>query len=266
MARTTESAGHDGLLERRVSVIRLSPPYRRRAHLGDRAFARPVDLELPEGTLLFVKLASLEDHRAILARATKTLRTRWPTASLILELDGVDLGAVRAARFVGRLPIRAIADAREPVDRLRPVLTRPDWLGADVVAVLCSGDWSFTPFSAHVTRGVVDRALEFPRTDDLLDAVQDRTTRSARRRFRKEGLPSPGAWHQLGRGLRFAFRLQAEPGTPLLDLGLELGYADHSGLTRQLRRTFGIAPARIRNRLGWEWLLNRWSSVEDDAA
>ena len=57
---------------------------------------------------------------------------------------------------------------------------------------------------------------------------------------------------------RAALRMQAEPAAPLLALAVECGYSDHSSLSRQCLRLFGVRPGRIRGMLGWEWLMDRW--------
>jgi AraC-like DNA-binding protein len=45
---------------------------------------------------------------------------------------------------------------------------------------------------------------------------------------------------------------------PLLTVAVEGGYSDHSSLSRQSLRLFGVRPGAIRPTLGWEWLLDRW--------
>jgi hypothetical protein len=39
---------------------------------------------------------------------------------------------------------------------------------------------------------------------------------------------------------------------------MRLGYSDHSALSHQLRRLFGMRTEVIRRNLGWEWLLDAW--------
>ena len=58
--------------------------------------------------------------------------------------------------------------------------------------------------------------------------------------------------------LRAALRLQAHAGASLMVLAVECGYSDHSSLSRQCLRLFGVRPGAIRGTLGWEWLLDRW--------
>jgi AraC-like DNA-binding protein len=62
----------------------------------------------------------------------------------------------------------------------------------------------------------------------------------------------------MARALNHALRIQARPEARLTLLAMEAGYSDHSGLTRQLIRMFGVTPVGIRGTLGWEWLADRW--------
>jgi hypothetical protein len=55
-----------------------------------------------------------------------------------------------------------------------------------------------------------------------------------------------------------ALWLQRTPSTPLLAVAMRLGYCDHSALSHQLRRLFGMRTGIIRRSLGWEWLLDAW--------
>ena len=57
---------------------------------------------------------------------------------------------------------------------------------------------------------------------------------------------------------RASLRLQADQRVPLLTVAVECGYSDHSSLSRQCLRLFGVRPGAIRPTLGWEWLLDRW--------
>jgi AraC-like DNA-binding protein len=47
---------------------------------------------------------------------------------------------------------------------------------------------------------------------------------------------------------------------------MELGYSDHSALSHQLRRLFGMSASQVRGLLGWEWLLDRWLASNAGAA
>jgi len=82
--------------------------------------------------------------------------------------------------------------------------------------------------------------------------------RTVRTWFRRAGVPGPGKWLAVAHAVRAALRLQAEDGAPLLTLAVECGYSDHSSLSRQSLRLFGVRPGAIRRTLGWEWLLDRW--------
>lgn len=65
---------------------------------------------------------------------------------------------------------------------------------------------------------------------------------------RASGLTLHAYRHQLR--LRSALEPLERPDTDLLALALDLGYSGHSHFTAAFRRQFGIAPSRLRGRLG----------------
>lgn len=69
-------------------------------------------------------------------------------------------------------------------------------------------------------------------------------TVTVRWRCNKKGLPSPRRWCQLGKGLRAARVIRQ--GAPLREAGERCGYADHTGVAHNLRRTFGVTATTIR--------------------
>ena len=85
--------------------------------------------------------------------------------------------------------------------------------------------------------------------------------RALGRRFLKEGLPVPSHWLQFGRLLRVALELQ-QVGRSLMEVAFEQGYPDGFALSNQMKRLLGLRPSQIPERLGWEWIVERWIQEE----
>lgn len=88
--------------------------------------------------------------------------------------------------------------------------------------------------------------------DDAADSVEEAATRLAvsvrtlqRLAHRHVGVP-PAAMIRRRRLQEAAERLRVDPGLDLAALAAELGYADHAHLTRDFRRTLGVAPRTYR--------------------
>lgn len=79
-------------------------------------------------------------------------------------------------------------------------------------------------------------------------------------RLHKKLLPNPRRWIQLARGLELAEVIHAEPTTSITEIAQRLGYRDHSYISHQLKRSFGVRFGQVRERQGTMWLLERWWS------
>ena len=104
---------------------------------------------------------------------------------------------------------------------------------------------------------IVRLAPGFTEVSALLSTL-GHAERTVRTWFRRAGVPGPGKWLAAAHAVHAALRLQAEESVPLLTIAVECGYSDHSSLSRQSLRLFGVRPGVIRRTLGWEWLLDRW--------
>lgn len=82
--------------------------------------------------------------------------------------------------------------------------------------------------------------------------------RRLRRVFKHARLPPPAQWVGLGRALQALLALQVDVGQSVLRVAHEQGYADHSCLTQQFKRYFGVTPSEARTLMGWEWAIMRW--------
>ena len=233
-----------------------SPPYREARPLPPAAGAAP--WHLPRGTVLVLDAGATPADLLLLPDAVTDARRRFIGAALVVRVAELTAATMGLAQRAARLRVRAVIGPGEPSDEvLRPALTRPDDLGDDVVEWLALRGRPLSPVVAGLARQVVGQAHRFAQLGDLFAPLGE-SERTARHRFRGKGLPPPSAWHQAGRALHAALRIQAEPQARLSALALELGYADHSGFSRQLTRAFGVTPAAVRGTLGWEWLMERW--------
>lgn len=239
-------------LERHFVTGVALPPYRE---------VRPlpaVPARTARGSLLVVEVRVPGEGWTLLPEAVDTLRGLYPAAPVILRMEQVTPQTMRLALGGGRLDVRAVVGRDEPLgDALRPQLTSARHLADDLFAWLAFRGWTFSARVLPLLRGMVELAPGYPVLGDLL-RVLGAPERTVRHRLPRTDGPGPRQWHQLARALHATLRLQAEPGGRLLPLALELGYSDHSGLTRHLSRTFGVTPAGIRGTLGWEWLAERW--------
>jgi len=88
--------------------------------------------------------------------------------------------------------------------------------------------------------------------------------RALGRRFMSRGLPVPSHWLQFSRLLRASLVLQ-ESRDSLFSIACRLGYPDSFSLSNQMVRLVGVRPSLVRERLGWEWIVERWLRSESRA-
>jgi AraC-like DNA-binding protein len=218
----------------------------------------PAAGRLPRGTLLVLEIRSLSEGWRLVPDAVAAARRLYPAAPVILRVPEITPEMLRLAHRASRMGVRAIVGRGEALAVvLRPVLTRPDDLAADLMEWMGLRDALPPSGLSGMVRVVVEMAPRYARVSDLLRAM-GHSERTVRHRFHATGHPGPREWHQGARALHAALRLQQDPDGRLLPLAVELGYSDHSGITRQLTRAFGVTPAAIRGTLGWEWLAERW--------
>lgn len=249
--RRRRASGPPVALDARI----LEPPFSRGRRVRDPAGG----IELERGGLLLVTPSSPELDWTGLRREIGTLRRRIPTASLVLRVpDGWVVESVHLIRRAGELHVRGVVVGEcDLVETLRPVLTNPTDLSSEIREWLTIRGVP-VPGSAWDLLEPIIRASRHHRELRNVTKLLDVGARTVRARFRKAGLPSPGRWLQVARALRAALEVQGEPDRPLLTIAVERGYSDHSSLSRQILRLFGLRPRRIRETLGWEWLVDRW--------
>lgn len=232
------------------------PPYRLALTLNPSHIAAGTDPGA--ASVLGMRILDARVDFGKLERSLDALRKRYPLYPVVLELEAGVGDALSVAARAGRLPVRGVVLRGETSDvSLRRQLTNADHIPADVVEWLSFRGHRLSPVLAELIRKIFAEAPGHHELTSLcreIGAVES----SARFRFHKKSLAPPSRWLQVARALHAVLRLQAEPERPLLPLALELGYADHSALSHQLYRAFGVRPGAVRGLLGWEWLMERW--------
>lgn len=243
-----------------VPVLHLRPPYVR-AECANSLLVEPG--RLVPGSILLSQVCVAAGDAEELSDWVPRLRRHLPGAPLVLratECSSRELA--RVAERATRLHVRAVvADDAPLLETLRPLMTSPSDLAADVVEWLALRQIGLTPAVAHLVSSVFTLVPHHDHVSDLLAATGQSQT-GTRGRLRRRGLPAPGRWFHVAWALNVALRLQAEPGTPLFRLALDLGYADHSAICQLLRRVFDLRPGEVRGTVGWEWMLERWLQRE----
>jgi AraC-like DNA-binding protein len=238
------------------SVFRLAPPYQVFEAVPDPAELAPE--VLPDASVLAVHLPAPQETWSEAARLVPRLRARFPAAPVVLRVGRGGDQAADWARRAGGIHVRAVLlDDEPPFPRLRRVLTDATDLPDQIERWLPVRLPGLPPAVAHLIGGIVRGAPGCAEVGELLAGL-GHAERTARTWFRRAGVPGPGKWLAAAHAVRAALRLQAEEGAPLLALAVECGYSDHSSLSRQSLRLFGLRPGAIRGTLGWEWLLDRW--------
>lgn len=240
-----------------LSISCLRPPYTRPESFAAPGDQHPVSLAL--GALLVVSLGDHTLREASAERGVADLRSRFPAFPLILSVgrvtphEAMELG-VRARMLHFRAVLIETPPSRQA---LCDALTDPTDLGADVLEWFALRRVRLQPQLASFVGAVFQNARGVEGLTALLSGsgCPDRTVRA---QCRKVGAVSPGHWFQLARATHAALSLERERAKSLLNLALDLGYHDQSGLIHQLDRLFGLRPSEIRPLLGWECLLDRW--------
>ncbi|MGI9627953.1 MAG: helix-turn-helix domain-containing protein [Longimicrobiales bacterium] len=119
----------------------------------------------------------------------------------------------------------------------------------------------------QATARVIGRIVELSENVQTITALARSLYMSRRalgRRFMTRTLPVPSHWLHMSRLLRATIRLQNSESS-LFSVACELGYPDGFSLSNQMSRLCGVRPSEVRERLGWEWVLEAWLMRERDA-
>jgi AraC-like DNA-binding protein len=240
------------------AVFQIPPPYERYEAVPDLVALMPRDL--PDAALFAI---DFDPPRHALSEAmglVPQLRTRFPGVPVVLRVGtDADGGELELARRVGERYVRAVViDGGEPLRaQLRRSLTSVTAVPDEIEQWLPIRLPGLAPAVGQMIGLIVRLAPGFTEVSALL-ATLGHAERTVRTWVRRAGVPGPGKWLAAAHAVHAALRLQAEESTPLLTIAVECGYSDHSSLSRQSLRLFGVRPGVIRRTLGWEWLLDRW--------
>ncbi|MDZ7781220.1 MAG: AraC family transcriptional regulator [Gemmatimonadota bacterium] len=154
-------------------------------------------------------------------------------------------------------------------DELRPVelahvLRRPPFdLAVDVTDYIAWRGLEVDQETVRVIRRIVELAEELKSVTALARSLY-MSRRALGRRFMSRGLPVPSHWLQMARLLRVSLRLQNSDAS-VFSVACEFGYPDGFSVSNQMSRLFGFRPTEVRERFGWEWILEAWLRREAEA-
>lgn len=241
-------------------ILHLRPPYTPGATT---IMVREVDAsKVVPGSVLALHVTARTVDWNLCSQAVAGLRRRLPAVPVVLSLGPEISDGLFLAGQAARASVRAVVAGNVALgEALRRHLTSRDTLGPDVVEWLSLFGLRLPPNVAYLIEQIFTLAPDYAEVGPLLRSIGAAES-STRFRFRKKGLPAPSRWLQAGRALHAALRIQMEPEKSILEHACAMGYADHSALCHQMKRTFGATPACVRETLGWEWLLERWVREE----
>jgi AraC-like DNA-binding protein len=238
------------------ALFQLSPPYEHYEAVPDIAALTPQDL--PDAALLVVALDQPSHVWDEAPALIPQLRARFPATPVVVRVPrGTDEAELEWARRAGRLQVRAVViEGEVPRTRLRQVLTDVSTFPEQVEQWLPLRLPRLAPDVGRMIATIVRLAPRYAEVSVLLGTL-GHAERTVRTWFRRAEVPGPGKWLAAAHAVRAALRLQGDS-SPLLTVAVECGYSDHSSLSRQSLRLFGVRPGMIRRTLGWEWLMDRW--------
>ena len=234
-------------------LLLISPPYRQ---------TQPVTPdEVPgtrvaDGSALIWVMGSRADPRFAAGVANRvgglTLLVMLPPAEALAQPDAA-LEMLECGRPHSVLPFHPIHRLDEWVTLLRRM---PPRLAADFTDFL---EWRGTRLErgeVRLIREIFERSREV-RTVSRLAKKLYISRRALGRRFHKAGLPAPSTWLQFARALRVCIRLHCTDQS-VAQVARREGYPDGFSFSNQLDRLVGIRPSSARDRLGWEWIAEKW--------
>jgi AraC-like DNA-binding protein len=180
-----------------------------------------------------------------------------PPAPQVRRLRNRVLEIVEEARPQSILPFHPRPDPEEIALLLR---REPEGLSEELLDYLI---WRGIRTDLE-TRRIIRRIVELSDSIRTLSGLARGVYLSRRalgRRFQDRGLPVPSHWLQFCRVLRAAILLQNSEAS-LHEVSRSLGYPDGFTLSNQMDRIVGIRPSAVRERLGWEWIVESWLRTE----
>jgi AraC-like DNA-binding protein len=144
----------------------------------------------------------------------------------------------------------------DPID-LRSLLKEPpEDVPRAVVDYLAWRGLVLDPDTRQLIRRTLELSAEVSTVSGLARGVY-MSRRALGRAFLREGLPVPSHWLHVGRVLRAVLELQWH-GETLMRTAARHGYPDGFSLSNQMKRLTGVRPTDVKERIGWEWVLESW--------
>ncbi len=174
-----------------------------------------------------------------------------------IEANPEVLHVVQAARAQGILPFHS---SPSPADLAELLRQPPRDLAAEVVEYIRWRGLGVDRDTAQIIRRIIDLSQHL-RSISAVSRSMYVSRRALGRRLASRGLPVPSHWLQVGRLLRVILRLQNSHET-VSSIAFECGYPDGFSVSNQMERLLGHRPTEVRERLGWEWILEVWLKHE----
>lgn len=202
------------------------------------------------------------------SRHAETVNTRPGGVALLvilpphvsIEDDPQVVHLVQSARAQGVLPFHANPS---PADLAEVLRRPPSDLAAEVVEYIRWRGLGVDRETAQIIRRIVDLSRDL-RSISAVSRSMYLSRRALGRRLMTRGLPVPSHWLQLGRLLRVILRLQ-NSNESVSSIAVDLGYPDGFAVSNQMARLLGYRPTEVRERLGWEWILETWLKREAES-
>lgn len=239
----------------------FAPPYEELIEL-DASWA-PTTLP-PRGQAIVWRLIDGKDQE----REFRWLLNRPPGLPLFLVLPPAsDLArSLPLLHYVNALDPRfVLPHGRMVAPRyLRQLLAAPpQHLAATLADYLTRRGVLSTPKRRLEVRRIFECAPETTSISQLARRLYT-SRRTLGRHFSNAGLPVPSHWLQLGRLLRATLHLQTDD-SAIFRIASRTGYPDGFTMSNQMKRLIGCRPTEVRQRLGWEWVVESWIRQETRA-
>lgn len=170
-----------------------------------------------------------------------------------IAADATIAPTLAQCRPAGVLPYHQAPEASD----LAQVLRRPPSdLAAEVSDYLRWRGLLVERDTLHLLRQIIDLSRSIRSVEGLARGMY-MSRRALGRRLTSRGLPVPSHWLHVSRLLRLSMQLQNTE-TSLFSLACSAGYPDGFSASNQMKRLIGCRPTTVRERLGWEWILEAW--------
>jgi AraC-like DNA-binding protein len=245
-----------------AALFLISPPYLSADVLASNRSLSPSHQDVPAGSILVWNMAQDEQ-----AAVTFRVVARRPFGLPVL----IYLPPTEVWR-------RRVREPFQLIEQVRPmrVLTHQQSVALpEVISLVREGPGSLPAevldymawrgfWIDQETRQVIHRIGDLSEEITTLGSVARilyMSRRSLGRRFQIRGLPAPSHWLKIFRVLRACILMQRN-GLSAHDVARVLNYPEAFTLSHQMYRLIGLRPEMVRERVGWEWILEMWISQE----